>query len=62
MLPDHIEQACDMIDAVLFTGTSFYDNTNLKELRNYLKRWEKEMQSIERAMEHFEEVAHADTS
>lgn len=40
-------RACEIIDAALFTGDSFWDKTKRKELKEYLDRWAAELETIE---------------
>lgn len=35
----HIEDACETIDAAMFTGDSFDDAVNREELQHYIDRW-----------------------
>lgn len=39
----YVEEACELIDAAMFSGDSFLDDGNRKELRDYLARWEQEL-------------------
>jgi len=43
---EHIEIACDEIDAAMFSGDSFNNEQNTKELEYYLDRWTREIENI----------------
>lgn len=46
-LPAHIDDACDTIDAAIFTGDIFYaDATALDQFEVYLARWQRGIRSI----------------
>jgi ADP-dependent phosphofructokinase/glucokinase len=44
---DYIEDACDNIDAAMFSGDAFLDPEHRKELRDYMARWERKMKEWE---------------
>lgn len=51
-LPTHIDDACDEIDAAIFTGDLFYtDPTALAELEVYINRWKRGLDSIKQFIE-----------
>lgn len=61
-MPDHFEDACDTVDAMVFSGDQLLDPENLKRFREYLARWgrgadeaEATIKEIENAKENPEE-------
>jgi len=45
----NIENACEEIDAAMFSGDEFTDKENREKLREYIGRWEREMQNFEKS-------------
>lgn len=43
----HVENACEEIDAAMFSGDSFLDEENRKGLIEYMERWTRELKSID---------------
>ena len=41
-----IENACEEIDAAMFTGDTFHSEPALNELEFYVGRWRREMERI----------------
>ena len=48
---DYIFNACEEIDASMFSGDAFQDTEHREELKKYIGRWEREIERIEK---HFE--------
>ena len=44
---DYIEQACEEIDAAMFSGDAFNEKAERDSLRNYIGRWERQMKQWE---------------
>lgn len=44
-LPNHIDNACDEIDAALFTGDTFHDRKCIQELESYMARWQRGLEN-----------------
>lgn len=50
MIPDHLEEACETIDAALCTGDAFHRDTDArKSLREYMTRWRYHLSVIDAA-------------
>lgn len=46
-MPKHLDDACDTIDACIFTGDLFYADTKaLADFEVYLARWQRGIASI----------------
>ena len=43
----HLIDACEEIDAAMFSGDSFLEENNRKELKEYIERWQRAMKSYE---------------
>lgn len=41
-----VEEAFEEIDAAVYSGDSFHDEENLKELERYIQRWSREAERI----------------
>ena len=48
MLRKYIEDACEEIDAAMFTGDAFYDEEHRKSLLDYMERWKKEIKRLDK--------------
>ena len=46
-----LEDACEEIDAAIFSGDAFMDSDNRKELREYMARWERELKRLDKVDE-----------
>lgn len=46
-IPKHIHEACDTIDAGMFTGDIFDDAISRDTLRDWIARWEREMKRLD---------------
>lgn len=55
MLPTHIDEACDEIDAALFTGDTFHDHEMITELEAYLSRWQREIAATKKFLKEVED-------
>jgi hypothetical protein len=44
---DYIQEACEQIDAAMFSGDAFMGQEHRKELREYIGRWERGMKEHE---------------
>lgn len=44
---ESVENAIDEIDAAMFSGDTFHDDDNREELKKYIVRWNREIESIE---------------
>jgi hypothetical protein len=44
---EYLTEACESIDATMFSGDSFLDPKNREELRWYIGRWTRQMALIE---------------
>jgi ADP-dependent phosphofructokinase/glucokinase len=44
---DYIEQACEDIDAAMFSGNAFSEKSSREALRDYIGRWERQMKQWE---------------
>ena len=42
---DYIKDACEEIDAAMFSGDAFADAEERKALRDYLERWGRELKN-----------------
>lgn len=42
-----IEEICDSLDAAIFSGDGFLDPVAIKELREYMARWERGLKEHE---------------
>ena len=38
-LPAYIHEACDSVDAAIFTGDTLYDDAQRTELKTWIDRW-----------------------
>ena len=47
MLRSFISNACEDIDAAVFSGDAFHDKEERDALRNYIARWERQMKEYE---------------
>lgn len=47
---DYIEEACEQIDAAIFSGDAFEDFEHRKELRKYMSRWTNQMDEIQKQL------------
>ena len=56
IFPDIVEDACDTIDAAMFTGDTFEDAGNRKILRDWIARWEREMKRFDNSKEEEDET------
>lgn len=45
-----IFEACDTIDAAIFSGDDFHDEANRKELIEFMERWTRELKLIEKTI------------
>lgn len=52
---DYIYNACEEIDASVFSGDAFYDKEHRKQLREYMARWTRELMAIEESLGEEEE-------
>lgn len=43
----YLEDACEQIDAAMFSGDAFLDEDHRKELTLYIERWQRELKSID---------------
>ena len=43
----YIEDACEEIDAAMFTGDAFLDEDHRKELTEYIERWQRGLKRID---------------
>ena len=41
------KEACENIDATVFSGDEFYDKTAREAFKKYLQRWDREIRTIE---------------
>lgn len=46
-MDEYLENACEEIDAAMFSGDAFSKDENRKALREYIGRWEREMKRLE---------------
>lgn len=53
-----ILKCIDMFDAAVFTGDDFHDEENRKQLRTFLARWERELESLQKLDEEDRPNAH----
>ena len=44
---DYIENACEEIDAAMFSGDEFDEKDEREKLREYIGRWERRMKELE---------------
>jgi hypothetical protein len=44
---DNIKNACEEIDAAMFSGDAFTDPRERKALQEYIDRWQRELKSFE---------------
>ena len=42
---DYIKDACEEIDAAMFSGDAFVDAEERKALRDYIERWTRELKN-----------------
>jgi len=42
------EEICDSLDAALFSGDDFFNPDSLKELEEYLARWQRRIEEIKK--------------
>lgn len=47
---DYIEDACDQIDAAIFSGDAFFDKGHIERLRWYMERWGKQLKENENSL------------
>lgn len=47
----YLEKACEEIDASIFSGDVLFDDKDRKQLKEYMKRWIKEIDSHEKYMD-----------
>jgi hypothetical protein len=47
IMRDYIEQACEEIDAAMFSGDAFIEEEERNKLREYIGRWERKMKEWE---------------
>ena len=60
---DYIENACEEIDAAMFSGDAFIEKEERDALSNYIGRWQRQMKEWEEiAAEVAEETKTADNS
>jgi hypothetical protein len=45
-----VEEALEMIDAAFFSGDCFHDRQNLDHAKEYLDRWNREVEVIEKQL------------
>lgn len=43
----YIEDACDELDAAIFSGDEFHNPESRKRLREFMTRWERELKSFD---------------
>ena len=46
-LSEVIYKSCEEIDAAMFSGDEFYDRDCLREIKQYIERWSKQIVQIE---------------
>jgi len=46
-MDNYLYEACESIDAVIFSGDCMYDESNRQELREYMSRWERGIKQFE---------------
>ena len=58
---DYVKNACEEIDAALFTGDSFFEKSAREELKAYILRWQRRLRELEKSAEReaAEEAANA---
>lgn len=53
-MEQYLEDACEQIDAAVFSGDSLYYGTNLEELKDYIGRWTRAIKEHEELEEKYE--------
>lgn len=48
---DYIFEACETIDAAIFSGDAFHDEEHRKELKALMDRWYRELDRIEQSIQ-----------
>lgn len=46
-MDNYLEEACEEIDAAMFSGDAFLKKDNRETLKTYIGRWEREMKKFE---------------
>lgn len=46
-MPKYLDDACDSIDAAVFSGDFLHDQSARKEFREYVDRWTREMDQLD---------------
>lgn len=47
-MPEYLENACEEIDAAMFSGDDFLNEDNRKALKEYIGRWSRELERLEK--------------
>jgi len=47
MVDSRVTNACEQVDAMVFTGDGLYDQESLNKFKEYLKRWNKELSNVQ---------------
>jgi len=53
-MDEQTDDLFDNVDAVFFTGDRLFDRPSLEDAKNYLKRWNKQIETIERSVDKWE--------
>jgi len=50
---NHFKDACESVDAMVFTGDTLWDSANRQEFADYLARWTKGLEETNRCVNEF---------